>query len=870
MNQQKTRVQIIGNYLDPLERLLNGYNIAVDSCIAKCNPLAMIGKTDDSYLKYAEDPEANFIRVLNIKKNLNQMLSRNSDNFCQNYNKQPVGKEVRDKNETSYLIFSNAGIALNLFEKNGILFSYSWPEDDFIKALKDDKGYRMLSFPFPEDFNVKYYYDKFIDTITAEYDKDHIILIKTNSSQWYMNEKDIATFDSRSSKVRKYISDLDEYFTAVTHCLVIDEEYNHIPSEKIPCSIPYVQKNTEVFEKITERLCDIITNGNSARYMPLNYRKDKSFISSLYSKLSEDTINSESESLETIERDWLSLSDIKAKNLTQSNVFFSDIYALKDFVDPKTERTLSDYVIKKMAAPNYTFNDKDLYIAQKYTKNMKLNINDLIAVYVMSQNCGNKLSFKEIAQNICKNSGSLPVKAAMQQKKSNIDYLKKYPYINFNSEDINSSAVYICLKNGVYLVLDPDDVHPIKKVNIDYVTELDFNRIIENNYTCSVLEADALTYSIDYYVQKAKNNCGNKPTYLKFDSEEEFYSSLNYIDYPVLLENERFAFDIAGRNDVKIKDYSPVTNLTELLDKDTANVFVGYGLGDQFGYYLLGQFIQEFSGRKVIYNDINCYAFNGFEIKRFAKKPMNLLSNKVSKRIKKSAGTNAFNTIYTKISPQFTFVTSSYEVWYKKLGYGSPCFFTSNLYQAVTTSLPYSYYHYHLFINKAVEHFSFNLRDNIEFPEFTEERHKALSQKMLSCDAVVIHIRLGDYIKMGWAADNSYYVDKISKVMGLKQYSNKKFFVFSDDIKWCEEHKAEVGLDQVEDCEVVFVEGNKYENSFRDIQLMALGKIMIIGTSYFSKIAALYNDRWEMFFSNDNAVCEHFKKFVRKNKYEIK
>lgn len=868
MDNSKVRVQIIGNYLEPLEKMLNDRNITVDSIITKCNPLAMVGKGDKSYMDYAEKKDTKMLSVLNIRKNLDQMLSRDPRSFCQNYNVQPLGKEVRYKNETSYLIVSNSGIVLNLYEKKGVLFSVSWPEDDFIRAVKNDKTYTELRFPFPREFNVMYYYDKFIDIVLNEYDKDHIILIKTNSAQWYMSGDDIAAFDKRSSEVRSYLNAMDEYFIQATHCLVINEEFNNIPHEKVPCAVPYVQKSNLVFERIAEKISDIIC-GNRNKYLARIFSWKNSLAESLSKKLSLAVINSNRENMQFVEDNWLSFRDIKSLEPQFRNAFFANILKLEKFLAPNVDYTLTDYVLEKMNSGNYIFDDNDLDIAELYAEFMKSDINDLIAFYMISKNCNKAILLKRLVEKICQNPDCIPVQAAIALKKANVEFLKNYPYINANLDTDNSSAVYIQLKKGIYLVLDPNSETPVRKIKIEFCEAPDHKRIIEDGYVCSILEAEALTYCIDYYVEKAKNNCGGNPTFLKFETFNEFECSLNYIDYKSLLENEAFVFEIADSKCCDIESYSAITDLTELMDKDLVTVRVNDGLGDQFGYYVLGRLIEEYSNRKVLYDNLSCRGFNGFEVHKFAKKHMNVLSAKLSKRLIHDISYESFNKIYKKISNDYTVITWDYDYRYKRFSSGSPCFLTSNIHQAVTTVLPYSYYHFWLSINNAKTQFNFKLRDYIEFPEFVEEEHKALCKKMLSCDSVVIHIRLGDYISVGWATDNSYYVDKIRKVMSLKQYNNKKFFIFSDDIRWCKEHKKEIGLDQVGECEIIFVEGNKYENSFRDIQLMSLGKIMIVGTSYFSRIAALYSNTWEMFFSSEERICRQFEEYVRKNKYDI-
>ena len=73
-----------------------------------------------------------------------------------------------------------------------------------------------------------------------------------------------------------------------------------------------------------------------------------------------------------------------------------------------------------------------------------------------------------------------------------------------------------------------------------------------------------------------------------------------------------------------------------------------------------------------------------------------------------------------------------------------------------------------------------------------------------------------------------YYTNAIKK---MNEITNPVLYViFSDDIQWCKENIR----NQVGNREVVFVDWNKGEQSFRDIQLMTLCKHNIIANSSFS------------------------------------
>ena len=80
------------------------------------------------------------------------------------------------------------------------------------------------------------------------------------------------------------------------------------------------------------------------------------------------------------------------------------------------------------------------------------------------------------------------------------------------------------------------------------------------------------------------------------------------------------------------------------------------------------------------------------------------------------------------------------------------------------------------------------------------------------------------------------------------------YVIFSDDIQWCRENLSSI----IGNREVVFVDWNKGEQSFRDIQLMTLCKHNIIANSSFSWWGAWLNQ-------NENKVVVAPEAFTKGN-----
>ena len=113
-------------------------------------------------------------------------------------------------------------------------------------------------------------------------------------------------------------------------------------------------------------------------------------------------------------------------------------------------------------------------------------------------------------------------------------------------------------------------------------------------------------------------------------------------------------------------------------------------------------------------------------------------------------------------------------------------------------------------------------------------------QDMESQNSVGIHVRRGDYLKhpgFRGICDIDYYRRGI-KVL-LEDSLDHVFYIFSNDIPWCEEHlKPLLG-----NHECVFVTTNVGEDSCWDMFLMSHCKDLIIANSSFSWWGAFLNNR---------------------------
>lgn len=130
------------------------------------------------------------------------------------------------------------------------------------------------------------------------------------------------------------------------------------------------------------------------------------------------------------------------------------------------------------------------------------------------------------------------------------------------------------------------------------------------------------------------------------------------------------------------------------------------------------------------------------------------------------------------------------------------------------------------------------IRQELVFPAIDDTKNQVYQDQIRNTESVGIHIRRGDMVGLGWSMDESYFQDTIQYFVG--KVAQAHYFVFSDDLPWCQEHVKELGLDVV-GSQVTFVEGNEGESSYRDLQLMSMCKHIIASRSSFSLLAAVLN-----------------------------
>lgn len=145
-------------------------------------------------------------------------------------------------------------------------------------------------------------------------------------------------------------------------------------------------------------------------------------------------------------------------------------------------------------------------------------------------------------------------------------------------------------------------------------------------------------------------------------------------------------------------------------------------------------------------------------------------------------------------------------------------------------------------IHSGIEEIAQDIRNAFVFPEYSDVRNYELEKVIQSCNSVAIHARRGDMLGVNYPYYRFGYFTRAIKYI-RRHVDQPVFFIFCDpeSVSWAKVHGYILGLDFEKD-KVFFVDWNKGEESFRDMQLMAQCKHQVITKSSFGWWGAWLNN----------------------------
>lgn len=130
---------------------------------------------------------------------------------------------------------------------------------------------------------------------------------------------------------------------------------------------------------------------------------------------------------------------------------------------------------------------------------------------------------------------------------------------------------------------------------------------------------------------------------------------------------------------------------------------------------------------------------------------------------------------------------------------------------------------------------------SVREPEDSE--NKRIWDRIENTQSVGIHVRRGDFVTLNWFIGEEFYCRAVSQIR--ERYPDAVYYLFSDEICWCEEHYAKLGFSDGDTIE--FVKGNVDGANYIDLFLMSRCKGLILSNSSFSFLAALLNKNLSFF-----------------------
>ena len=131
----------------------------------------------------------------------------------------------------------------------------------------------------------------------------------------------------------------------------------------------------------------------------------------------------------------------------------------------------------------------------------------------------------------------------------------------------------------------------------------------------------------------------------------------------------------------------------------------------------------------------------------------------------------------------------------------------------------------------------------LKFPEIKSKQALVYKDKILNGVSVGMHIRRGDYVKIGIDLDSKYYFNALKDLS--EHYDDFTVYVFSDDLFWCNQNAYQLGLNFAPRIE--YISGNMGKESYVDLQLMSMCNVVIMANSAFSFLAGLMDTRLDYF-----------------------
>jgi hypothetical protein len=735
------------------------------------------------------------------------------------------------KANCDYLIIDNSTAAMQLTTINGELYTMLPNEHTlFMDTFVNEKIEEVLKTsinPVNEGFTDKLRekYDLFVSSILKNYPPEKIILVRYRAQKFGISGGKIVKI-VRDNKADKLISEIDDYFYSQVKCHVVETDHLYSVPDKV----------------------------NMVREFSL-------------------------EDIYSVERDILKCFGTIP---TQYN-----IESKFSCTTPEgTFNFLSEYIIA---------GGTDISIMKKFLLKSFFTFDDILSLVYFSEKNDNKELLNEIAELIVQRKNSSPYNFSKKIYEKNVNFLRSYEYNNIKINSEFKNRIVIRLSSFEYMMITKKGFTRFK--HHDTKTPFDWKKHYDAHFHYTVNEIDAALESFETYFERGRNGC-NEPFVLDFKDINEFNDSLYYINYEEMLSNEKLYIKLADEAFVADESFVPKINFDFFFDKQNRIAIQSGGLAEcmiYYAYHSIGVFNKE--QENVYYLDLSFHV--GPDTLGDTARLSCVIPEKYHSRSLKSNLSNKLLLRYFNLLAKGSFVDRKkiHAIILYRLGLKEIVAHQHFMSIKVKTDdkdvmdfdCPVSIFNYAdidmiekrlkndmdgivniLFSYKRLYRKTFyeqkqDFEKLFTFPPFEKNdiTNLNVSEKMLSTDAVVVHIRKGDFFTVDTVVlarqKDKYYKDQLERAWKIPGFENKHLFVFSDDHQYCRMFFNELGLGIAGD-KISYVKGNTHFESFRDMQLMSLGKIIIMSQSGFNQVAGLMSKRAEYLLSVGTGYYDIFPK----------
>lgn len=284
--------------------------------------------------------------------------------------------------------------------------------------------------------------------------------------------------------------------------------------------------------------------------------------------------------------------------------------------------------------------------------------------------------------------------------------------------------------------------------------------------------------------------------------------------------------------------------------------FLNGGLANQVFQYIFVRFAELYHPGDEWYFDDSFFwinqVHNGYELEKvFGVKP-NLLSNYFDRdvweemiRLKRQGISVPQTFLNMGIPMKMIAETSNYKEF--NPFDGEIAMVRANQFHPKITAIDDEDIYYHgYWLNKNwLGSFRKEIMSELSFPALQDEQNIRYANEIINSKSVGIHIRRGDFVTLHCDIPAEFYKAACAQV--VESHSDAVFYVFTDDVDWCQRNAEELGLNLAG--RTTFVTGNTDGRNYIDLQLLSMCRGMIMSNSSFCFLAALMNERMEFYIN---------------------